>query len=648
MNLSARWVPWLSVGLSLAFRALYFAQIRGNPHFALPIMDEGYHDLWAREIAAGDWTDRIPFFRAPFYPLLLGLAYRFFGSDPVPFELLRGAQLALGAITPWLVHRIGRRVWPGRPGLAFAASLLVALDGILVYFEADLLLESIQAPMMALFVLLVLRAGDTGTAGRWGLAGVLMGLLTITRPNILLFAPVLFVLAATWGRSLRPADWRPVPALALTLGTCLCVFPVTWLNAHYGQDRVLVASQAGLNFFLGNNEEANGWSATAPSVMSIDWWGGYEDAIRIAEEARGRELKPSEVSEYWFERSFEWWRANPVAGVVLTFKKAIYFLSGTEFSNNRDIRRFLHEFAPSGVFALYLYFLVMPLAALGAVRAWSGGGPGGRFLVLLCAVYAFSFILFFVTARYRVPLRPILSLLAMAGGAWILGSLRERGARGLAPLGVALGLGVAVNANPWVLEYAPTAAQFRQSVANLYHEAGDLDEAMRWQLLALEDTPDYPKGNLNLGTLYMAMGDPTKALEHFRRERMLDPDDGENLASLGLALMQTQRPAEAEEAFSAAAEVGLRDAAAFYNHGIVLERLDRREEAETAYRRAVETDSTFADAWNNLGVLYARDGRLAEAVDYWERARTFAPAHPRVLDNLRRARERLESGTEGG
>jgi Flp pilus assembly protein TadD len=626
---------------------VYFAQIRGNPHFAIPIMDEGYHDLWAREIAAGDWSSRIPFFRAPFYPLLLGLAYRFLGTDPVPFAALRGGQLLIGAATPWLVHRIGRRIWPARPGLAFAASMIVALDGLLVYFEADLLLESLLAPMMSLFVLLVLRAGESRSPGRWLLAGLLLGLLAITRPNILLFAPVLFVLAATWGRSLKPADWRPVPALALTVGTCLLVLPVTWANSRVGHDRVLVATQAGLNFFLGNNEEANGWSATAPKLMSIDWWGGYEDAIRLAEEDRGHELQPSEVSAYWFGRAFDWWREHPAGGAVLTLRKATYFLSGVEFSNNRDIARFVRTFAPVATFALYLYYAVMPLALLGIVGIWRRG-PGGRFLVLLLAVYAVSIVAFFVTARYRVPLRPLFAILAVEGGRWVLASLRSGGGRGAVPAAAAIVLGVAVNANPWVLEYQPTAAQFRQSVANLYHEAGDLDRALDWQLRALEDTPDYPKGNLNLGTLYMAKGDVSRAADAFQRERVLDPSDSENLASLGLALMRTGRPEEAAEAFAESEALGMRDAATLYNHGVCLERLDRTEEAEAAYLRAVDSDPGFADAWNNLGVLRAREGRLEEAIAYWERAAQADPTRANVQDNLRRARARLDGNNEGG
>ena len=60
----AAFVPVGAVLLALAFRLVYFFQIRGNPFFDAPVMDEGYHDGWAEEIAAGEWVARAPFFRA--------------------------------------------------------------------------------------------------------------------------------------------------------------------------------------------------------------------------------------------------------------------------------------------------------------------------------------------------------------------------------------------------------------------------------------------------------------------------------------------------------------------------------------------------------------------------------------------------------
>ena len=183
---------------------------------------------------------------------------------------------------------------------------------MLVYFEAELLLESLLAPLGTLLLLLLLRAGETGSTGRWALVGVALGVFAITRPNILLFAPVAFVLALGWrGGSfrLRRVRWRP--AAALTAATCALVLPVTAVNGIVGHDPALVATQGGLNFYLGNNEEANGWSATAPSIMRLDWWGALQDATAIAEAEAGRPLKATEVSDYWYGRALAWWRAHP-------------------------------------------------------------------------------------------------------------------------------------------------------------------------------------------------------------------------------------------------------------------------------------------------------------------------------------------------
>jgi hypothetical protein len=53
--------PWASLAVSVALRVAYLLQIRGSPFFDVPVMDEGYHDLWARELASGDWASRLPF-----------------------------------------------------------------------------------------------------------------------------------------------------------------------------------------------------------------------------------------------------------------------------------------------------------------------------------------------------------------------------------------------------------------------------------------------------------------------------------------------------------------------------------------------------------------------------------------------------------
>jgi 4-amino-4-deoxy-L-arabinose transferase-like glycosyltransferase len=625
-------VPLAAVAATLALRIVYFVEIRESPFFDTPLMDEAYHDGWAREIAEGRLTERAPFFRAPLYPFLLGAAYRVFGPN---YSLIRALQLVLGAVTPVLAWLLARALLPRRPLAAGVAAFVVALDAILVYFEADLLLESMLAPLGTLFALVLVRALDRPSALRWAAAGAVLGIFAVTRPNILLFAPVALGVALT-----RPR--RVQNAAALAGAALLFVAPVAAVNRLAG-DSVLIASQGGLNFFLGNNSEANGWSATAPSLFRIDWWGGYEDAIRIAEEAEGKTLRPSEVSAYWFDQARQWWRENPRDAIALTAKKVVYFFSGEEFGNNRHTGLFLKEYAPFARPSLFLLFVVMPLAALGGAALWRRGDMGARVVVLFALVYALSVIVFFVTSRYRVPLRALFAILACEGVFVLLDLFRKSKLRGGLTLAALVAAGLAWNRNPWIEAYEPSKAQFYQSVANIHHEKGRLKEALESQRRALELDSTYPKGNLNLGTLYMDLGDVRAAIPAFERERMLDPEDGKNLASLARAYSRAGRLEDAERAYAAAEARGLADPPALYNHGVVLDRLERIEEAEMLYRSALAVDSTFADAWNNLGVLEARRGRLEAAIDCWSKVLEIHPLDDRAKDNIERARRQLGS-----
>jgi len=648
MTLGSTRVAWAAVLLSLVLRAIYFLQIQDNPFFDSPIMDEGYHDSWAREIASGSGDSKVPFFRAPLYPFLLGGLYALFGPD---YTVVRAIQLFIGAFTPLLSFALARRLRPQSPLIPALAAFATALDGMLFYYEADLLLESILAPISMLFLLLLVRAGQSGRTRDWLATGLVLGIFAITRPNILLFAPIAFFLALSWrGDRFSPRMLRLGPAAAVTLGACLIVFPVTLVNLVSGKDRVLVAWQGGLNFFLGNNEEANGWSATAPRIMRTDWWGGYEDSIRLAEADRGRKLKPSEISDYWMERALDWWKKNPLQGFTLTVRKTVYFLSGEEFSNNRNLDLFIRDYAPLILPARFLLYAATPLACLGAYVMIKRRSIASRVVVLYLGVYALTVVMFFVTARYRVPVRPLLLLMAIEGVFFLMDIGRRSRGRAILLAAATACFAILINVNPWIRAYAAPPAQFYQSIATIYRERGDAASALRFQEKTVQIDPAYPDGNLNLGTMYLESGNLAGAIQFFERERSLDPQDGRNLVSLAQAYAHAERIVDAERAYSEAEAAGFREAAALYNHGILLERLERPEEAESLYRSAVSVDSSFADAWNNLGVLEARAGRLESAVQLWERALQVSPEDPKILDNLGKARARLSrsSPTEQG
>jgi 4-amino-4-deoxy-L-arabinose transferase-like glycosyltransferase/Tfp pilus assembly protein PilF len=635
-----RWdrIVWIAVAVTLVFRLLYYLQIRHNPFFDTPLVDEEYHEQWARDWAAGHWALRIPFFRAPLYQFVLSLFYRIPGEPH--YALVRGFQLAIGAVTPALVWGIGRRLMPERRRAAAIAAFVVGLDGMLFKWEADLLLESLLAAMSTLLILLILRAGETGRPRRWFAAGLAMGLFAITRPNVLLCAPLVFVLALGWeGASFALRRWRWKSGLALTLGTCLLVLPMTFINWKVGGDRVLVASQAGVNFYIGNNSTSNGWGAAAPGFLGNT----IVDAQVLAEKATGRTMLPSEIDDYWYARGFAFWREHPSDALLLTAKKIVLLLSGLELPNNTDVGLFMHEFAAPFVPCLYLLYVITPLALVGAYAGWRRGAPGPRAVILFMVIYSFTIFMFFVADRYRVPLRPLLAIFAVEGGYRIYEGLRTRTLRGVMPAAAALVLGLSINCNPWVSENRRSAPAFYDTVASIYRTKGEPEKAIYYQERVRAMLGDhYPGLNRQLALIYSEAGHVPEAIAAFERERAIDPGNRETLEGLADVLLQNHQADAAVQLFQQTEAAGFDSAQILLDHAQVLARVGRSADTvEAMYRRVVEKDPRYAQGWNQLALLKARTGHPEEAIHMWETAAELAPDLPDVDLNIDRARRDL-------
>ncbi|MEO0086391.1 MAG: glycosyltransferase family 39 protein, partial [candidate division WOR-3 bacterium] len=404
--------PFLAVaGVGLFVRVAHVLQMRVNdPLFFAPQLDALYHHQWAMAVAGGVEFVRDAYFRAPLYPLFLGLLYRVFG---VGMLVPRLVQAALGAAGCGFLYLIGRRLFNARTGIA--SGLLMAVYPLLVYYDGELMLEGLLVVLvLAGFVLLRSREKDR----QWLLPGLAFGLAAITRPNVLAFVavlPVWFLL------EFRQGWWRRL--LLFLLGVVVPIVPVTIRNYAVSRQLVPIAWQGGINFYIGNNPQSDGITAIAPGSRG-SWTGSYYDAKRRAEQVTGRELKGAEVDRFWMRRGLEFWRREPARAFGLLLRKTYLWLSGYEVSNERDIY-FARRYFFLGVLVmnpgwLKLPFgIVLPLALAGI---WLERGRWRRLLpvYLFLIGYSLSFIAFFVTARFRLPLVPFLLLLAAAGAGRLL------------------------------------------------------------------------------------------------------------------------------------------------------------------------------------------------------------------------------------
>ncbi|TFH58317.1 MAG: hypothetical protein E4G91_09530, partial [Candidatus Zixiibacteriota bacterium] len=133
------------LGVGLICRLAYFIEYKQLLEFLHPTVDALFHHLTATAIASGALTSTEPFFRAPFYSYFLGLIY-FFTGDSIAFARL--IQLLIGAFTPVLTYLIARKVFDRT--IAIVASVLVLFCSDIVYFEGELLLESLVVTLVLL------------------------------------------------------------------------------------------------------------------------------------------------------------------------------------------------------------------------------------------------------------------------------------------------------------------------------------------------------------------------------------------------------------------------------------------------------------------------------------------------------------------
>ncbi|HNT35086.1 MAG TPA: glycosyltransferase family 39 protein, partial [bacterium] len=313
-------------------RVLHLAGMTKAPDFHAPILDSLYHDLWATRFVQGQLPQE-PYFRAPLYPTLLGCLYRFFGRD-LFIPRIFGIFLGLGAAG--LVLAIGTRVFGRAVGILSAGILLFYWP--LIYHETELLIPATLVFLLMLALWNLTRALERPERGtRWLLTGVCFGLAAITRPNILLFMPVLAGWLV-WREKARARAWLAVTLL--TVGSIITIAPVTLRNYFVGRDFVLIASQGGINFYIGNNPESDGFTAKTP--LGYNWHGDYEDSValfakRRAEKIVGHPMKASEISRFWFREGYQFWIESPAQALRLLARKLYLFWNAYEIKNNKNM-----------------------------------------------------------------------------------------------------------------------------------------------------------------------------------------------------------------------------------------------------------------------------------------------------------------------
>jgi len=565
------------LALALALRLAHWWAVRDEPFFSWLAMDSQEYDRWAREIAAGDWLGSQVFFQAPLYPYLLALLYVAFGPS---LDAVYLAQVALAVAGLYALYRAGRAMGGERVGLAAAG--LGAVYGPFLFYDVQLVKESpaVAVTSFLLWALAEAQARD-GLRG-WLVSGVLLGALALLRENALLLIP--FLLPLAWSRE---DGWRRLArgGGALLAGTALALAPVALRNGLVGGDFLPTTFQGGVNFYIGNNPEADGtYQPIVPGkeIPALE----RREPVRVAEQALGRRLTPGEVSGYWLGRALDWAAADPAAFLRLQLRKLGMFWSWYEQPDAVDyywtkrlstvLRLPLLEFGGVALLATVALFFVRRR-------------PGPFAPALLFALgWIASTVAFFLFSRYRLPVVPALLVLAgvavsetaAAWRAWRgeLGGGRRR-ALGLA------GLCLAALLLPRVVGFEPRMELVHYNLARLYEERGLEDEAREHDKAAFILNPRSFLACLSLGNHAARREDWLTALRFFARAAALEPQSDDVASNLGGVYLATGDFAEADRHFDRALALNPQNVEALHNKALARLRLGDVEGARALNRR---------------------------------------------------------------
>ncbi|WP_205696656.1 glycosyltransferase family 39 protein [Conexibacter sp. SYSU D00693] len=405
-----------AIVLGWAVRLIYIASTRGHQL----VGDEPAYHASAVLQTQGRWFwSTVPygvphesFQKTPVYQVFAGLVYEVLGTNPD--RLFAVQAVLLSPLVVVLAFVLARRLFG--PAAAVATALVVAVHPNVWQFEVRMYSESLAIPMTVGMLVLALTCRPTRKVVVG--AGLLLGLLLLTRPSSLFVVPAL--LLAWWATDgARGGIVRTAAVCAIAV---LCVVPWTLRNHSVDDSHwVPLSVQDAAAYGTFNDDAAND-----PNYPYK--WRPFVSRDRDVLLGEPRRLSDGEFRAELSSRAREWAKDHP-GGVAKAFwhNGIVRLWDVDPPSQSLDDAAFEGRTRAVTGIGLGLYWLLLLPAALGLRRLWQTGRRG---VVLALAASALAASVVYTAdagTRYRAPLEPVLVALAAGGvlGARGLGRLER-------------------------------------------------------------------------------------------------------------------------------------------------------------------------------------------------------------------------------
>lgn len=410
MKLHSRPIAWI-VLITLVHCFIWIGYYGQTPLGESPALDNRQTLLLANQIANSSLPPET-FHRAPLYPYLLSLFLSVGFSDeflPLIARWLNAFALAIIAASS---ASIAGKIWKRRRAM-WITGLLVGLNPVLLFFSGDAFDIIIATAAFCLALHQFVTWLSDPRPKRSLLIGLTLAIGAALRSHLLPLA-LLWPLAA----GLLSKSKRSTHIWLAALGPLLGFLLLGAVNYQVAAEFRILPWQGAYNMWAGNGPQANG-RIYAQSIR-VDFKSDYDNPAKLESialyEAETGNTPPHAVSEmnhHWQNKALEYILNNPGQWTGLMFRKAYYFLNNYEQYDNKTYS--FHQRLHTQLRVNPLHWGALLLLAVAATLCGLREPRDRRIMtsfIVIFAVYAAGTILFYTSNRFRVPMIPVISILA--------------------------------------------------------------------------------------------------------------------------------------------------------------------------------------------------------------------------------------------
>ncbi|UCF42494.1 MAG: tetratricopeptide repeat protein, partial [Planctomycetota bacterium] len=278
-------------------------------------------------------------------------------------------------------------------------------------------------------------------------------------------------------------------------------------------------------------------------------------------------------------------------------------------------------------------------------------------LLGLIVVHCIFILAFFVTARYRLPVIPMLAIYAaFALESFICYARRGEKRGAAAPVFLLVVLLLFCNGFTPKIETEHGYSE-HGNLGNALFSEDRIDEAIFHYKEALKLAPNYSEANVRLANALSKSGEFDQAVTYYKKALEHKTDCYKVRYSplvkqhrtacyevhryLADALHKQGTEDEAIVHYAESLRLNPEQPEAHFNLANILTAVGELDQAVTHYNEALSLKPDYLEAHSNLAKALAKQGRLREAIQIWEQLVQINPAEPVLHSNLGTAYYRL-------